>query len=238
MCTGWCPLAADWGNWADWAQFAAAVVVGIAVWRVSSRTNELAEAANKTNETLLRLEAAREMDAVQLRAAERRLLLVSMAMPLRTARATAGSFVETIGDDSVRDDAINKIDSIRQLENLFEIGKLRIGEDLRSRLHFLDESTAARLLRIESGFNFCCTLIKTMPDCTQDIRRGSLAKIYLALRDTLPLIDAVDAECTSACEATGVPRVKLGPYKLPPPPTWYPNLKPQAAPAPEPIAPE
>lgn len=222
MYIGVTPGDSIFGNIADWAQFAAAVVVGYAVWRVSKRTNQLAEAANQTNETLLRLEGSRDQEIAALRENEKRLLFITLALPLRSAQATAVSVVRTFTDPEVRREATSTPEDIGRLATLFQIGRLNVSESVRSRLHYLEDTTAARILRIESAFDFCETMLKTMPSCTMDVRRTSLAKIDNSLREMLPLIAAIDAHCTEACRTCGVELATRPPFVAPEPPTWYP----------------
>ena len=203
-----CPLAADVGNWADWANVTAALIVGAAVWRVSRKTNALADAANRTSESVAQLELQREAEAAKLRQHEQRLILVTMANSISVAWVAVKS-----ADDLLRQDGFQAKLRERQvardtLTDTLRQGLFTIPESVRARMHFVDIRVAAQILRAEGAIPIFQKALEGIGSTSGEVRALGVVQLAKAISRELEELASARTACQDACREAGL---KVGP---------------------------
>jgi hypothetical protein len=203
-----CPLAAEVGSLADWVNVAAATTVGIAVWRVSKKTNALADAANRTSASVAQLELQREAEAAQQRRDEQRLILVTMANPISMALVAMRSTHQLFGQDGFLE-RFQDSQQVRDfVSNHLRYGIFTIPESVRVRMHFVEIRIAAQILRAEGAATIFLKAIEGVGSTTGDLRTLSATNLSVAIsREVAELEEAWEA-CMAACREAGL---KVGP---------------------------
>lgn len=204
MCTGWCPLSADWGNWADWANLIVAAAVGIAVWRVSVRTADLAEASNRTNANLEKLERQRDSEAIRIQEQEQKLILVTLAISLARAFSALRATKQLLDEPDTVESVVNKPEIREVIANAIKRGHFTIPDSTRARMHFLKYDVAAKIVRVETSLPVLSTAIEGIGKLSDRVRRSNVANVQAGINqgmnDLLPVLKA----CESACHEAGI----------------------------------
>ena len=216
MCTGWCPLAVDWGNVAEIVAAIAACAVGWAVWRVSVRTNELAaetnklaRSANETNQKLAALEVQRETENLHLRERERILILVSLARGVGVSQIVLRTVDQQLQDSRFRARLAVEITDINILIENFEKGQFVIPESTRSRMHFIDNKLAATIFRAESAIPIFIGNLRAISAATPEVAKNGIE--ILAREITIAGKEAADTfnQCQEAARLAGIDALDL-----------------------------
>jgi len=144
-----CPTAIDWGNASDIAGVAIALFVAFAAWKIGRTTNELANAANRTNSQTAELnrEAAEESHAMLVR--EGRLLMLNMFSELQMVHSTTRAMLERISP-SFQQYEVDPAYRIH-ISELIDSLPTSVISASKSRAHLLDDQAASSVLQLEAG---------------------------------------------------------------------------------------
>ncbi len=211
MCTGWCPLAAEWGNWAEWAGAIATLVAGWAVWRVSVRTvelaaetNKLAASANATNDKLAGLESQRDKSAEELRKLESTLLLVSVSHVIGQAWVAIKMVNIALNRPEILASLRNHPASAGPLLREIQTGKFEIPESTRARLHYLQVETAVKILRVEGSIPLLTSLLSSISQASGAEAESSIQTLVASLKIASKEARDVYNECQAAIRSAGL----------------------------------
>jgi hypothetical protein len=198
-----CPLEPAWGTWGEWFAGAASLGVGIAIYRLTRRTNKLAAAANHTNELMAKHEFDRTEAENELHAEERRLILVYLSTPILLAQvqieglcnaAAEPGFDQKLRNQSYRDVLTNIVDAAVQ----------PLPDGLRDRMHIVGNPIAARLLRTQS-MPAALKLILEFGTNTEATPKEEMGKAAADLLGTLNGdLSLVRLACIEACRDAGI----------------------------------
>lgn len=190
MCTGWCPLAAEWGNVAEVVSALAAVLVGLGAWVLAAKTHKLVRAANKTTEKLADIEAKRYIKDEALRNNEEQLLLIGIAAQFGQCEVILHRLDSYVSQEDAFDliiDAPNDRELI--VQDLSEAtASTRLPETTRSRLHNLASSVSGRVIRLEATIPVLRSIFAGIRRTTPDYD----GKEFITLKE---LIEASLLEC-------------------------------------------
>lgn len=194
------------GSWADWVNAGAALLVGVALMWLTSKTNKLAEAANRTSQAMAELERKREADDSAMRVDERRQILIAIHDPIGIARATMSVPMLALGNSGqyfqnfVRDATARK--AVREA---LELARFVIPESVRSRLHYLEPSLAGRISRIESGPAYLLTFLAFIPEGPDELAEDGTRAFLRMLRHHVDEMGIVRKASEQACIDAGLP---------------------------------
>jgi hypothetical protein len=202
MCTGWCPLAADWGNVAEIVGALATIAVGVAAFFIS-------HAANKTAQKLAKLEIDREDEAKLLRKHEQTLILVGMAGALGDAFAALNACNMHIQREGEAERMLHNDDSRRACLNILSYGKFEIPESTRSRMHFLEPVLAAQVLRTHHMIDRLILSINGLGMVSPDVARYGMETMLMAVPQVLSESKLVFDACQAAQRDLGLSAADL-----------------------------
>lgn len=191
------------GTWADWANVVGAGVVGGAVIWLTRRTNKLAEAANRTSETVAALELKRDTTEAASREDERRLLLVSLSYPIGTTLSALTALKKFFATPGVRENILQQ--EVRQIAAAqLQRGRFTIAEGVRGRMHCIDVLTAARILRTEAAIPTFLTALDGLGTQNAELRAFGMETMVQAVDRALADVEAVWVTCHAACQEAGL----------------------------------
>lgn len=203
----------DLGTWADWANVVGAGVVGGAVIVLTRRTNKLAEAANRTSETVAELESKRDETEAASREDERRLILISLSYPVGSTKNHLRA-VQVILADSAIAASIRLPSTLDLIREHLELARLTIAESVRARLHCVDLLTAARILRTEAAIPTFLAALNGLALDDAGLREFGLRTMKGAIENAISDADAVWRACHEACRQAGLSVGALPPYLI------------------------
>ncbi len=202
MCTGWCPLATDWGNVAEIISALATIAVGIAAFYIS-------RAANKTASKLANLEIKREIEAETLRGHEQTLILVGMSGVMGKAYAALNACSQTIQREGVAE-GMQKADAVRELFlKILRHGQFEIPESTRSRMHFIEPKLAAQILRTQLTIDRCILGIGGLAAISEKAAKFGVASLMIAFPQAATEAHVVFSACQKAQRDLGLHAAEL-----------------------------
>lgn len=167
------------GSPTDWLSAIAAIISAVGLFVVAAKTNRLADktndlsqanvalaasandiatsanvigkSANHIAESVVEIERARDKDSSETRSAEQVMLLLSIAGQMGQTSADLADILQAI--DAMETDASDEDKDLpRATAQRVLAAQYTLPESVRSRIHFLDQPTYARVLRTEGLF--------------------------------------------------------------------------------------
>ncbi len=202
MCTGWCPLEADWGNVAEIVGAFATIAVGIAAFYIS-------RAANKTAQKLANLELGREDEAKLLRKHEQTLILVGMSGAAGNAFAALNACNMHIQREGEVEKMLTSVGSRQACLKILSYGQFEIPESTRSRMHFLEPVLAAQILRTHHMIDRLVISINALSFTSPEVARYGMQTLLLALPKAVAESKVILDACQAAQRDLGLPAADL-----------------------------
>lgn len=213
MFTGWCPLAADWGNVAELLSALAAIAVGIGAWVIAARTQRLVRSANATTEKLAEIEAQRDKNDEALRQNERGLLLVGIAVQFGQCEIVLDRLSKFLAPDDGFDSLLDSEENRKLIvQDLSEAAsEAQLSETTRSRLHNLEFAVAARIVRFEATMPLLRGLFATVRRTSPEVDVKEFAGINVAINDALAECKDLRKLGLKAAHESGMPMPRAKP---------------------------
>lgn len=202
MFTGWCPLAADWGNVAEIVGALATIAVGVAAFIISY-------AANKTAQKLAKLEIDRESESRLLRKHEQALILVGMSGALGNAFAALNACNMHIQREGEAERMLHSDASRRTCLKILSYGQFEIPESTRSRMHFLEPALAAKMLRTHDMIERLILSINGLSMVSPEVARYGMGTLLMALPKVVSESKSVFDACQLAQRDLGLSAADL-----------------------------
>ena len=147
MCTGWCPLAADWGSVAEIAGVVVALFGAVAVAALAYRANKLGEQANR--HALESAELARKMQEESERK-EAEVLLVLLSGEISSALARANELAAVLSKETTRHNFAFSLETRAMVVSYFGNIILTAVVQAMPRIHVLPATLSHALARAVS----------------------------------------------------------------------------------------
>jgi hypothetical protein len=191
-----CPQEVEFGNVAE---VAGAVIALIAAGTVAY----LGYQANRTTAAIRDMEAKRDAAEAKSRHDERLIILMSLNHVISMALVHLRSVKQAI--ESPANAGRLKEENFRlALANMLNPGTFTISDGVRGRLHCVDMTTAAKLIRAEGAIPLFVTGLATLTDAQGKLADGASRTLQDAMAIAENELEVVWRECLLACREAGL----------------------------------